>query len=127
MTTPAIEGAREQAQAVERASRLVAGERIWEVYGISAAPDLRADLRLLLSLATDALRNPDGPEAAEALASIRLQGQAEGFAAAVQWLRDRSAMKPAPTLSHAASILADQMEQSRIPASARALLETDHG
>jgi hypothetical protein len=45
---------------------------------------------------------------------MRLQGQAEGFAAAVQWLRDRSAMKPPATLFHAATILADQMEQSRI-------------
>ena len=43
-------------------------------------------------------------------------GQAEGFAAAVQWLRDRGAQRPPAVLFHAASILADQMEQSLIPA-----------
>jgi hypothetical protein len=69
--------------------------------------------------------NPDGPEAADAITTLleevgryREQGQAEGFAAAVQWLRDRSAMKPPASLWHAASLLADQMEQSRIPAAA---------
>lgn len=52
------------------------------------------------------------------IAAMRLQGQEEGFAAAVQWLRDRSAMKPPATLFHAATLLADQMEQSRKPAAA---------
>lgn len=49
---------------------------------------------------------------------LREQGRAEGFAAAVAWLRDRSAMKPPATLWHAASLLADQLEQSRIPRAA---------
>ena len=53
---------------------------------------------------------------AERDGEMRLQGQAEGFAGAVQWLRDRGAMKPPATLWHAAEILADQMEQSRIAA-----------
>lgn len=47
---------------------------------------------------------------------LREKGQGEGFAAAIQWLRDRSAMKPPATLWHAAAILADQLERSRIPA-----------
>ena len=73
----------------------------------------------------------DAPnEAAAAIQSLtaerdamRLQGQSEGFAAAVAWLRDRGAMKPRPMFSLAAETLADQMEQSRIPGQARALLE----
>ena len=48
-------------------------------------------------------------------AQMRRQGQDEGFAAAVQELRDMSARKPLPTLWHAASVLADSLEQSRIP------------
>lgn len=51
-------------------------------------------------------------------ARIRRQGQDEGFAAAVQELRDMSARKPLPTLWHAASVLADSLEQSRIPCQA---------
>lgn len=45
----------------------------------------------------------------------RRRGQEEGFAAAVQWLRDRAAIKPPASLWHAAQLLADQLEQSRIP------------
>ena len=48
----------------------------------------------------------------------REQGQREGFAAAVQWLRDRSATKPPTSLWSAAEILADHMEASCIPAAA---------
>lgn len=51
-------------------------------------------------------------------ARARAQGQDEGFAAAVQELRDMSARKPLPTLWHAASVLADSLEQSRIPCQA---------
>ena len=51
-------------------------------------------------------------------AQMRRQGQDEGFAAAVQELRDMSARKPLPTLWHAASALADSLEQSRIPCQA---------
>lgn len=50
--------------------------------------------------------------------AMRQQGQAEGFAAAVQQLRDMGGMKPPPALWHAASLLADSLEQSRIPRTA---------
>jgi hypothetical protein len=50
------------------------------------------------------------------IAAMRAQRQSEGFASAVHWLRERSAMKPPATLWSAAEILAGQMEQSRIPA-----------
>jgi len=53
---------------------------------------------------------------------LREAGQAEGFAAAVAQLRDMAARKPPATLHHAATILADQLEQSCIPTSA---LRTD--
>lgn len=46
---------------------------------------------------------------------LRIQGQREGFAAAVQWLRERSASKPRAPLWEEAHTLADQLEQSRIP------------
>ena len=52
-----------------------------------------------------------------AVEKMRVQGQQEGKAAVCQWLRDRSATNPPATLWHAASILADQFEQSEIPAS----------
>ena len=52
------------------------------------------------------------------IARLREIGQAEGFAAAVQWLRDRGACKPPATLWHAAETLADQMEQARVPGQA---------
>lgn len=45
----------------------------------------------------------------------REKGQAEGFAAAVQQLRDMAAQKPPAPLWHAASLLADSLERSRIP------------
>jgi len=46
---------------------------------------------------------------------LRVQGQAEGFAAAVAQLRNMSATKPPASLSHAASILADSLDNSRKP------------
>lgn len=50
--------------------------------------------------------------------AMREQGQAEGFAAAVQQLRDMSAQKPNPALAVPAAHLADILEQSRIPSAA---------
>jgi len=46
------------------------------------------------------------------LLAERLNGHAEGHAAAVQWLRDRSAQHPPASLFHAAGLLADQLEAS---------------
>ena len=67
----------------------------------------------------DAIEAADRIEALEAdNARARAQGQDEGFAAAVQELRGMSARKPLPTLWHAASVLADSLEQSRIPCQA---------
>lgn len=48
----------------------------------------------------------------------RQQGQNEGFAAAIAKLRDMGGMKPVPALWHAASLLADSLERSRIPCAA---------
>jgi hypothetical protein len=50
--------------------------------------------------------------------AMREQGQAEGFAAAVAQLRALSAQNPPATLHHAASLLADSLEESRQPARA---------
>jgi hypothetical protein len=52
------------------------------------------------------------------LARCREQGQAEGFAAAVAQLRAISGTKPKGRLWHEASLLADSLEQSRIPRAA---------
>lgn len=49
---------------------------------------------------------------------LRRQGQDEGFAAAVAQLRGMSAQKPPASLHHAASLLADSLERSRIPCQA---------
>ena len=51
----------------------------------------------------------------EMVEAARKQGQDEGFAAAVQWLRDRSAQKPAAYLALEADVLANGLENSRIP------------
>lgn len=59
----------------------------------------------------------------EAREEGRQQGQGEGMNAATLWLRERGATKPPASLWHAALLLADQLEQSRIPASP----ETDNG
>lgn len=71
-----------------------------------------------LSAAANFLRQPTQTDA------MRLQGQAEGFAAAVQQLRDMSAQKPNPTLAVPAAYLADILEQSRI---SRKALEVTNG
>lgn len=68
---------------------------------------------------------PDEAPKAKDSGEMREQGQAEGFAAAVQQLRDYSAQKPPATPWYAASILADQLEQSRIPS--RVLGKEDGG
>lgn len=49
----------------------------------------------------------------EVLEAMRRQGQDEGFASAVSWLRDRSAQKPAAYLAIEADILANGLENSR--------------
>ena len=89
-------------------------------------PDMRARYINLARAALSAM--PDPLAMAKAMQDGQMQGQAEGFAGAVQWLRERSACKPPATLWHAASILADQLEQSRIPMSAidPATLEVNH-
>lgn len=98
-----------------------------DVLFCEAEPHVIADAWNIVRMAADEL------EAALASSPIpktfpreaeRERGQAEGFAAAVTWLRERSAIKPPATLHHAAMILADQLEQSRVPASA-ALLQED--
>lgn len=53
----------------------------------------------------------DVPE--EHLEAMRRQGQDEGFASAISWLRDRSAQKPAAYLAVEADILANGLENSR--------------
>jgi len=73
----------------------------------SVAAEHAADLRTLLSHLTSER------EENERLRGDRLKGQTEGFAAAVQWLRDRGAQHPPASLFHAALLLADQMEASR--------------
>lgn len=59
---------------------------------------------------------------AEALArhaqQARAQGQAEGQAAVLCWLRERGAMKPPGSLWIAAATLADQFEATQTPARA---------
>lgn len=57
----------------------------------------------------------DREAAGGALADKRQQGQREGKAAVISWLRERSAMKPPPTLWHCAQLLADQFEASEQP------------
>ena len=54
----------------------------------------------------------------EALEEARQKGQREGFAAAVQQLRDMSATKPKSKLADEAALLATSLEQSRIPVDA---------
>ena len=54
----------------------------------------------------------------EMVEAARKQGQDEGFAAAVSWLRDRSAQKPAAYLALEAELLANGLENSRLPAKA---------
>lgn len=77
-----------------------------------------------LAEAADALEAKDAriatltAERDAAFAKGREAGQGEGFAAAVSWLRDHGAMKPRAALWQEAEMLADMMEQSRIPASA---------
>jgi hypothetical protein len=58
--------------------------------------------------------------------AMRQQGQAEGFAAAVQQLRDYSAQKPKHRLAQEAQQLADSLEQSRIPCAALTQGKPDH-
>lgn len=70
---------------------------------------------VLLTLEALAMHKQQAEGVDVAREKMRQQGQDEGFAAAVQWLRDRSAMKPRASLWSAALELADQMEQSRAP------------
>jgi len=55
---------------------------------------------------------------------VRAEGQAEGFAAAVQQLRDMRGQKPQPAFARVAEMLALRLEQSRIPCAA--IRETPH-
>lgn len=61
----------------------------------------------------------EGLEEMARMEAIRRQGQEEGFAAAVQQLRGLDAQKPPHPYSHEAMLLADYLEQSRIPAEAK--------
>ena len=51
--------------------------------------------------------------AVEGRDAMRQQGQGEGFAAAIQQLRDMSAQKPLNALTAPAAVLANSLEQSR--------------
>lgn len=77
--------------------------------------DLRHAIETLTAAETALTATPPAPND-----DLRAAHQAEVFAAAVAWLRERSAIKPPATLHHAAMILADQLEQSRIPGAALA-------
>ena len=71
------------------------------------------DARALLPVIRDHLE-----PTSEMVEAARKQGQDEGFAAAVSWLRDRSAQKPAAYLALEAELLANGLENSRLPAKA---------
>mgnify|MGYP006053237341 CR=1 FL=1 len=62
---------------------------------------------------TIATLRADLAKAVEGLEGARQQGQGEGFAAAVQQLRDMSAQKPLNALTAPAAVLANSLEQSR--------------
>lgn len=64
-----------------------------------------------------AVATPDTDRVA-VLEDIRRRGQDEGFAAAVQQLRDMGAVKPTPSHAAIAALLADSLERSRIPCAA---------
>ena len=49
---------------------------------------------------------------------VRAEGQAEGFASAIQQLRDMRGQKPQPAFARVAEMLALRLEQSRIPCAA---------
>jgi hypothetical protein len=72
---------------------------------------------------TDALTAIEALE--ERVRGMRGQGQSEGWAAAVGFLRNMSAIHPPASLSHAASLLADQLEDARQAKSARATLNQE--
>jgi len=62
---------------------------------------------------TIATLRADLAKAVEGCDAMRQQGQGEGFAAAIQQLRDMSAQKPINALTAPAAVLANSLEQSR--------------
>lgn len=111
-----VEQLRLEAQNVSEASKLMAQAKSRRQGDGPPRDDLYSWVKPEQTIQWKAATRIEALEADNARA--RAQGQDEGFAAAVQELRDMSARKPLPTLWHAASVLADSLEQSRIPCQA---------
>ena len=77
----------------------------------NTAEKLRASLENQAQ--TIATLRADLAKAVEGRDAMRQQGHGEGFAAAIQQLRDMSAQKPINALTAPAAVLANSLEQSR--------------